>query len=235
MTTDPFAEQEKNPSVSFKDAPIGTTYTGEVVEAPSFAQSRDYDTSEPLYWQQGGKQSTQPSDQPVMSIVTVLEINGERRSLWASKWAKPGSMFSAIQEAQKAAGSQIAVGGRLTVTLVGVEPSDNPKFNDRKLYKAQYVPPNPFAGAPDWAQPNPQTGEVPMQQPAQQPQSAYAQTAPQQPSFTTTPAGYPAPPAQQPAPQSSAPTFDAATIEAIKAAGMDPAAVIAAALAKQQG
>ena len=55
---DPFAEQEKLPSISFKDAPVGTWYEGEVVEAPKFAQSRDYDTNELLYWHPGGKQST---------------------------------------------------------------------------------------------------------------------------------------------------------------------------------
>ena len=80
-----------------------------------------------------------------MSVLTILEINGERRRLWAKKWAKPGSMFSAIQEAQKAAGAQIAVGGRLAVGIVGIEPSDNPKFNDRKLYLARYTPGDPFA------------------------------------------------------------------------------------------
>lgn len=230
LTIDPFAEQEKLPSVSFKDVPVGTWYEGDVVEAPSFAQSRDYDTNEPLFWQPNKKQSTQPTEQPVMSIVTVLEINGERRGLWASKWNKPGSMFSAIQEAQKTAGAQVTVGGRLAVGLIGIEPSDNPKFNDRKLYAARYTPPNPFAGAPDWAQePDPQTGEVPMPQPAAtynpqaasqgqspwgqqpqtpyshpqaQPQTAYAQTAPQQ--------------AKQHSPE---------VLAALKAAGVDPASV----------
>ena len=65
-------------------------------------------------------------------------------------------MFSAIQEAQKAAGAQIAVGGRLAVGIVGIEPSDNPKFNDRKLYLARYTPGDPFAQG----QVNTATGEV---------------------------------------------------------------------------
>lgn len=215
MTTDPFAQQERNPSLSFKDKPIGTTYTGVVVEAPQTVQARDFETGEPAFWDAA-------HTQPKQTVVTTLEINGEKFGLWAPK---PSAMFRAIADAQQAAGAQIAVGGTLTVTFVGEQPNEkNPRLNPQKLYKVVYQPNDPFAGAPDWAQPNGQeqqqinyqTGEVTRQptaqsQPAQAPQQQFNQGAT----------------------QAAAPQFDAATLEAMKQAGIDVNAVIAAALAKQ--
>ena len=241
MTIDPFGEQEKTPSVSFKNMPIGTSYTGEVVEAPQIVQSRDYDTNEPLFWQPNGKPGPNPTEQQVKSILTVLEINGERRGLWASKWAKPGSMFSAIQEAQKEAGAQIAVGGTLTVSIVGVEPSKDPKFSDRKLYAARYTPPNPFAeqgsgGAAPVAQQHidPHTGEVTNQGPMPdwaQPQ----QSPPPGQQYMTSSAAHPQPIQQQPAHAAQAAYAQTApqqakqhspeVLAALQMAGVDPASV----------
>lgn len=40
-SNDPFAGGEGNPSISFKDAPHGTSYTGRVAELPALVQSRD--------------------------------------------------------------------------------------------------------------------------------------------------------------------------------------------------
>lgn len=165
MTVDPFATQEKFPSISFKDAPIGTRVTGKVVQTPEMINARDFETGELATWPDGNNKKT---------VVTGLEINGERYNLWAPK---PSAMHAAISAAQEQAGAQIAVGGTLTIIFTEEKPNEkNPRLNAQKIYKAQYVPNDPFAGAPDWAQdPNPQTGEVPMPQT----QAAYAQTAPQ--------------------------------------------------------
>lgn len=146
MTTDPFAVYEKTPSVSFKDMPIGTTYTGTVVEAPQIVQSRDFDTGDPEFWPDGNKK---------LSVVTMLEINGEHRGLWAGK---PSAMFRAMADAQQAAGAQIQVGGTLTVTFVGEQPNEKkPHLNPQKLYKVTYQPNDPFGAD---GQVNTSTGEV---------------------------------------------------------------------------
>ena len=138
MSTQPqadmFAGGDTVPSISFKDAPIGATVSGKVTEAPVLVQSRDFDTGNPAFW---------PDNNPKMSVVTKLVLaSGEERGLWA---AKPSAMFAAIAEAQKTAGALIAVGGTLTITLVGEKPNaTNPRLNAQKLYAVTYVPPNAF-------------------------------------------------------------------------------------------
>jgi hypothetical protein len=136
MTTpynDPFASTGA-PSVSFDKAPVGTTYTGTVLELPAMVQARDFETGNPATW---------PDGNPKMTVVTKLSVDGEERSLWAPK---PSAMFAAIADAQKAAGAALAIGGTLTVTYVGDKPNaTNPRLNPAKQYQAVYQPPNAFA------------------------------------------------------------------------------------------
>jgi hypothetical protein len=157
MTTqphDPF--QTGAPSVSFDRVPIGTTYTLDVLELPTLVQARDFDTGAPAVYPDGNAK---------MTVVTRVRnrATGEELSLWAGK---PSAMFVAIADAQKAAGSQIAVGGTLTVQFIGEKPNDtNPRLNPSKQYAVHYQPPNAFAppdashgaqpvmSAPTWAQP----------------------------------------------------------------------------------
>lgn len=131
---DPFAGGDTVPSISFKDAPVGTTYTGQVTEAPALIQARDYETGQPAFW---------PDNNPKMTVVTKIALTtGEERSLWAPK---PSSMFAAIADAQKKAAALIAIGGTLTVTFSGEKPNaTNPRLNPQKLYTVTYVPPNAF-------------------------------------------------------------------------------------------
>lgn len=189
MTTDPFATQEKTPSISFKDKPIGTTYTGTVIEAPTTVQARDYDTGEPAFWPDGNKKLT---------VVTILDVNGEHMGLWAPK---PSAMFRAIAEAQQTAGAQIQVGGTLTVTFVGEQPVErNPKLNPQKLYKVTYQPNDPFADMPRNGEVvNTSTGEVQQMNPM----GAVGLNVPQ-------------PAAKQHTPE---------VLAALKAAGIDPATI----------
>jgi hypothetical protein len=145
---DPFAGGDTVPSISFKDAAIGTTFTGVVTEAPSLIQARDYETGQPAFWQDGGIKYT---------VVTKLKLStGEERSLWAPK---PSSMFAAISEAQKKTGTLVVVGGTLTVTFSGEKPNaTNPRLNPQKLYTVSYTPPNAFETPALAAVPNPGTG-----------------------------------------------------------------------------
>lgn len=135
MTTthnDPFASTGA-PSVSFDKMPVGTSYTGTVLELPSMVQARDFETGNPATW---------PDGNPKMTVVTKLSVNGEERSLWAPK---PSAMFAAISDAQKTAGATIAIGGTLTVAYIGDKPNaTNPRLNPAKQYSATYAPPNAF-------------------------------------------------------------------------------------------
>jgi hypothetical protein len=131
---DPFASYDKVPALSFKDKPIGTSYTGEVLEEARLVQARDFETGERAAW---------PDGNPKMSAVVRLRVDGEERSLWAPK---PSAMFTAIADAQKAAGKRITAGGTLTVTFTGEEPNrKNPRLNAQKLYSAKYTESDAFA------------------------------------------------------------------------------------------
>lgn len=214
---DPFATTESRPSVSFKNAPVGTSFQLEVTKTPQLVQSRNFDTRELDFW---------PDGNPKMTVVTevVDRATGEEKSLWAPK---PSSMFAGIQAAQQAAGAQIAVGGVLVVTFTHEVPVEGkPHLNPAKQYAVSYAPPNAFAEAPAFVQQAmaPQQGVVPAQQ-----------VVPGQPVAPLPPQAYPAGaqpiPAAQPvqqAPVQSAPAQVGPTPEqvaAVRAAGQDPAVI----------
>ncbi len=155
MTThtevDPFAEQGC-PALSFKDAPIGTSYTGRVTESATLVQSRDFETNQPAFW---------PDGNPKMSAVFRAEFEGlGERSVWAPK---PSALFGAIKDAQERAGAKIAPGGTITITYTGdgVRKDGNTRLNPPKQYAATYAPGDAFSD-PAPAQP------VQVQQPVQQ-------------------------------------------------------------------
>lgn len=158
QNADPFAGGESRPSVSFKDTPVGTSYTLKVVEAPQMVQARDYESGQPAFW---------PDGNPKMTVVTTVidTATGEEKSLWA---AKPSALFRAMSDAQKTAGAQITPGGTLVVTFSSEKPNEkNPRLNPQKLYAVTYTPGDAFSEAA----------------PAQAPQQAapVAEPAPQAP------------------------------------------------------
>lgn len=196
---DPFAQSDRTPSVSFKDKPIGTSYTLEVLEAPAMVQARDYESGEPAFWPDGGKK---------MTVVTkvVDKATGETLSLWAPK---PSALFAAISEAQKAAGAVIAPGGTLVVTFTGEKPNEkNPRLNPAKQYAVRYTPGDAF-GAPQQPPALPAQTALPGAPLPPLPQTAYA------------PSAQPLPPAAPAAAAGPSPE----AIAALRAAGVDPATV----------
>jgi hypothetical protein len=155
MATIPYDDPlsvESAPSLSFRDAAVGTMYRGTIVRRPELVQSRDFESGLPKTW---------PDGNPVMSVVIVLDVQGEERSIWAQK---PSAMFRALVEAQKEAGGKpMAEGGILDVKFVGEEPNKkNPKLNAQKLYKARYTPPTPTDAFAD----TPATPPAPARRPA---------------------------------------------------------------------
>lgn len=126
-----FAERDEYGNL--KSKPVGTKYTGTIVETPKVVQSRDYDTGKPATW---------PDGNPKWSVVIGLEINGEKHSLWAPK---PSSMFKAIQDALTVNGKvqAAALGGTLSIELSGFQKTEGGKA-PQKLYKASYSAPNAF-------------------------------------------------------------------------------------------
>jgi hypothetical protein len=136
-------DYEKAPSLSFRDAAVGTMYKGVITARPKLVQSRDFESGDPKTW---------PDGNPVMSVVIILEVDGEARSLWAQR---PSSMFAALVEAQKTAGAgPMEEGGTLHVKFIGEKPNaKNPRLNPAKQYAVKYTPPDkqpdPFVSAPE--------------------------------------------------------------------------------------
>ena len=155
---DPFASNGA-PSLSFKDAPLNTVYTMEVTAEATMLQSRDYLTGEPAFWPAGrdGQQN------PVMAAVVNGLVDGEERSIWATK---PSSMFAAIAQAQKDAGKKIGPGDTLQVAYVGDKPNQDSKKNPAKQYKAKLIPAGPGSTGDAFAQQAPPQQQAPA--PAQQ-------------------------------------------------------------------
>jgi len=202
---DPFAPSESRPSVSFKNAPLGTTFHLKVTSLPVMVQARDFDTRELEFWPDGNKKLT------VATNVVDLDT-GEEKCLWAPK---PSSMFAAIQAAQQAAGAPIAVDGTLTVTFTHEVPVEGkPHLNPAKQYAVQYAPPNPFVG---------QHAAPPAAPPAQQtPPTTAPPAAPAQQQYAPPPA---APPVAPPPAAPPAPSYTPEVIAALLAANIDPRTV----------
>ena len=135
LPPDPFDVPPSVPSLSFRDAPIGTTYTGRVVRLPSLVQSRDFESNELKFW---------PDGNPMQTAVFHIVLNdGGERSVWCPK---PSSMFAAVTEAQNANKQRMLLGDTVTISLIGEKPNEtNPRLNPAKQYKVVIVPADPFA------------------------------------------------------------------------------------------
>ena len=127
-------------SASFENP--GDNITGTIVSAEVRDQT-DIGTGAILKWDNGDVRT-----QLVVTLETNLrddEDDDGHRSLYVkgSKKAGSRSLHDAVASAVRGAGvKSLEIGGTLTVTHDGVEPSKTRGFNDRKLYSASYVAPD---------------------------------------------------------------------------------------------
>lgn len=115
------------PSISFKDAKVGDSYTG-TITALETAQVRNYESGEPEFWEDGN-----PKLQIVVTLSTEYgdgaEDDGDRKVYLF------GQKLQAAKQALKEAGLQkLELGSKFTITYSGTKPSSNKKYNDVKLY-----------------------------------------------------------------------------------------------------
>jgi hypothetical protein len=117
------------PSISFKDAKVGTSFTGTITDLQT-VQVRDFATGDPKFWDDG-----KPQLQIQVTLATDLrdpaleDDNGERRVYLF------GQKLSAAREALKTSGMQkFELGSKFTITLSGTKPAKTKGFNDVKLY-----------------------------------------------------------------------------------------------------
>lgn len=127
-----------------KEDPVGTTVTGTIV-GTEVRQQTDIKDGTPLTWDNGD-----PRMQLVVSLQTDQRLPNEPdddgiRALYVKGSKAPGSrsLHDAVRAAVQAANAPgIEVGGTLTVSYIGSEPSQTRGFNDRKLWEATYVAPD---------------------------------------------------------------------------------------------
>ena len=153
---------------SAKFETLGDTITG-VIEHLEVNQQTDIKDGSPKTWDNGD---------PIMQLVVTLQTSlrededddGKRKVyVKGSKKAGSRSLHDAVATAVRASGAKgLEVGGTLTVTHDGVEPSKTRGFNDRKLYSASYAAPDKAAQTGDFlgtsapaATPAPQAAPAP--------------------------------------------------------------------------
>lgn len=137
---DPLDQPASVPSLSFKDAPIGASYTGIVTRVPNKVHSRDFETNEYAYWDDAHQR---PKESVVLNIRIGDGGDDNERSIWA---LIPSAMYAALADAQKASHKRIDIGDTLTVTYIGDKPNaTNPKLNPAKQYTVVHIPADPLA------------------------------------------------------------------------------------------
>lgn len=117
------------PSISFKDAEVGTSYTGTISDLRT-VQVRSFDTGEPEYWDDG-----KPKLQIEVTLATeyldpTLEDDDGTRRVYLF-----GQKLSAAKQEMKSKGfSKLEKGMSFTISFVGEKPASNKKYNNVKLY-----------------------------------------------------------------------------------------------------
>lgn len=130
------------PSFSYKNTQVGHSFTGVVDRDPETRAQTDYNTGEPVYWNDGS-----PKMQVVVTVKTNL-TNGEGTSKAGKlpqddglrrfylRWHSLEAVRTAVRDANA---DGLKPGGELTLTFSGTEPSQ--KGEPAKLYTASYTPP----------------------------------------------------------------------------------------------
>lgn len=118
------------PSISFKDAKIGDSYTGTITNLET-AQVRNFETGDPEFWEDGN-----PKLQIVVTLATDYldpEVEGDDGT---RKVYLFGQKLQAAKQAMKEAGvAKLEKGFVFTIKFAGEKPSSNKKYNNVKLYE----------------------------------------------------------------------------------------------------
>ena len=166
---------------SAKFETVGETVGGPITNIGEARQQTEYGSGRPLTWDDGS-----PRMQLPVTVQTTLRDPSDPNDDGKRTFYVKGEMKRAIGLALKAANAKMAVGGVLTLTYVGDEPT---KGFPKKLYQAAYQPPSPDAG---FFSPEHGAGASPT---VAQPVQTYAHQVTPQPVYQQ-----PAAPVQAPAP-----------------------------------
>lgn len=155
-------------SKSAKFDTIGETVGGPITHIGEARQQTEFGSGKPLTWDDGS-----PRMQLPVTVQTSLRDATDPNDDGKRTFYVKGEMKKAIGNALRQANAKMAIGGVLTVTYTGDEPT---KGFPKKLYSATYTPPAPGgdffeaapAQAPAYQQPTVQPVQAapPVAQPA---------------------------------------------------------------------
>lgn len=140
------------PSAFGKNDPVGTAITGTIIST-EIRQQTDLESGKPLEWDNGD---------PRMQLVMLLQTDQRdpanadddgQRAIYVKGSKAPGSqsLHDAVRAAVQAANAPgLEVGGTVTITFTGTEPSKTRGYNDRKLWAATYIAPDKAAASSEF-------------------------------------------------------------------------------------
>lgn len=133
---------EKVRALSF-DGQFPISYMGEVLEEPKPVQQRDYDSDEPLWWDE---EQTRPRISLVIKLQTDLHDDSDPDDYGVRNlWVKAESQKAVAIAVRQAGAKGLEVGGKLWIEYYDerVEPTKpgQKKRFPTKLYRAKYEPP----------------------------------------------------------------------------------------------
>jgi len=123
------------PSISFKNAKIGDSFTGTITALDS-VQVRDFATGDPKFWDDG---------KPQMQVQVTLDTSYTDPELDEDDGSRRvylfGQKLAAARQALKEAGAQkFEIGMGFTITLSATKPAKTKGFNDVKIYSITLTP-----------------------------------------------------------------------------------------------
>lgn len=200
-----FADKDPQVPGQYNDRPVGTTYTGTLVENIVAQQATDFDTGEPKFYAN--------STDPIYELVMVLDVPTDIDPADADDDGKRVLRLSAggkraLQDECRAKGiERFGVGTIVTITFTGYKP--NPKGRASKTFAIELSNIQPYRS----------TEQMKVEQAMQQGAPAAPQAAPAvpqaAPAVPPTPVAVPQAPAAVP---QAAPAVDPALLAAAQAA-----------------
>jgi DNA-directed RNA polymerase specialized sigma24 family protein len=122
-----------SPSLSFKDAKVGDSFTG-VITATRAVQVRNYEDPTKLEFWDDGK----PKLQIEVTLATGYADGSDPEDDGSRRVFLFGQKLRAAQDEMRKKGiKKLERGSKMTITLSGTKPSANKRYNDVKMYSIE--------------------------------------------------------------------------------------------------
>lgn len=115
----------------------GDTVKGTITETPELRQQTDFDSGDPLFWDDG-----KPKMQLVVTLATDQRDPSNPEDEGTRRLYVKGKMQQAVASAIRKCGAKgLEVGGTLTIAYVGDDEPKKRGMSGAKLYLAEYASP----------------------------------------------------------------------------------------------